>query len=62
MHQAAATLETIQVLALSQVLLDSRLYYYHAYPQNHVNSQNKQGAPIRMLIVSALYNNYCSSW
>ena len=58
-HQAAASLETIQLLALfSQrcithahcarynlhIELDSRLYYYHACPQNHVNSQNKQGA------------------
>ena len=27
-----------------QKKLDSRLYYNHACPQNHVNSQNKQGA------------------
>ena len=26
------------------IKLDSRLYYKHACPQNHVNSQNKQGA------------------
>ena len=57
-HQAATPLETIQVLTLFsqgcavrtahgillQIELDSRLYYNHACPQNHVNSQNKQGA------------------
>ena len=59
MHQASASLKTIRVLALfSQrcimhahcvrynlhISLDSRLYYNHACPQNHVNYQSKQGA------------------
>ena len=59
MDQAAASLETIQVLALLskkcirhvhcarynlQIQFNSRLYSNHACPQNHVNSQNKEGA------------------
>ena len=60
-HQAATSLETIQVLVLISQKYALRMVsvhgiicrynwiadytvYNHACPQNHVNSQNKQGA------------------